>query len=64
MNAVKKSEIETYSDTKHPTHKRIRSSMSSCYDMICDDCGKTDYGPGSWGLLRLPCDEEKEVECY
>lgn len=43
-------------DVRHESHKHVRSSIdSSFYDMICEDCGATDYGSGSWGSLRKPC---------
>ena len=46
-------------DVCHESHKNVRSSQSSHYDMICDDCGFADYGNGSWGALRKPCKGEK-----
>lgn len=42
-------------DVCHDTHKNVRSSDSSSYDMVCETCGRTDHGPGSWGDLRKPC---------
>lgn len=42
-------------DVCHESHKHVRSSDSSYYDMVCDDCGATDYGSGAWGILRKPC---------
>ena len=42
-------------DACHESHKNVRSSDSSMYDMVCEDCGVTDYGSGSWGSLRKPC---------
>ena len=42
-------------DVCHESHKNTRSSDASSYDMICDDCGLTDFGSGAWGQLRKPC---------
>lgn len=42
-------------DVCHESHARVRSSDSSSYDMVCEDCGATDYGAGSWGTLCKPC---------
>lgn len=43
-------------DVCHESHKNVRSSDSSSYDMVCNICGKTDYGSGIWGSLRKPCE--------
>ena len=42
-------------DVCHESHNHVRSSDSSHYGMVCDDCGAADYGSGSWGALRKPC---------
>lgn len=44
-----------YPDVCHESHKKVRSSDASTFDMICDDCGSTDQVPGGWGLLKRPC---------
>jgi len=46
---------QAWPDLCHETHKSVRFSDSSSYDMVCRDCGATDYGSGSWGALRKPC---------
>jgi len=48
-----------YEDKLHPSHKSVRSSDSSFYDMVCDDCGANDGGTGVWGTLRNPCKGER-----
>ena len=42
-------------NTCHESHKSVRSSDASSFDMICDDCGATDNTCGGWGALRKPC---------
>ena len=39
----------------HESHKNVRSSDASTFDMICDDCGATDHAKGGWGNLGKPC---------
>lgn len=39
----------------HESHKSVRASDASSFDMICDDCGATDQVIGGWGDLRKPC---------
>lgn len=45
-------------NTKHKSHKNVRSSDASTFDFICDDCGAHDQVPGGWGSLREPCGEK------
>lgn len=46
---------EGWPDALHPSHKKVRESDASSFDMICDDCGATDMVIGGWGNLRKPC---------
>lgn len=42
-------------NVRHSSHKNVRSSDASTFDLICDDCGATDSVTGGWGSLRKPC---------
>lgn len=44
----------------HPSHN-LRSSDASTFDVICEDCGRTDQVPGGWGKLTEPCPGKIEV---
>jgi len=48
-----------YPDKLHESHKSVRSSDASTFDMICDDCGATDRASGGWGKLKEPCSQPK-----
>lgn len=47
-------EKKQWPNTCHETHKSVRSSDASSFDLICDDCGATDT-TGGWGKLKEPC---------
>jgi len=48
-------ETRQWPDVCHETHRSIRSSDASTFDVICDDCGATDRASGGWGKLKQPC---------